>query len=107
MSLRVRPECLHVSGTATAGTLAVVAAVGGQRAGIYRIVVGSVAGSAFTIQDTAATALSATYTLASNGLFILDTPINFDPWWQSGLGLGLQINAAATITADVWYLQTV
>jgi hypothetical protein len=105
MSLRTRLECSHaiLSGT---GALVIASAVAGQRAGIYRLTVGSVAGGAFTIQDTASTPLSATYTLAANGLFILDTPINFDPWWQSGIGLGIQINAGAAVTADVWYLQT-
>src|SRR5437879_2395432 len=104
--LRFRPEAPPVAPPAqatytaatktfTVGPTVLVPAaslVGVQRPGIYRLMLNSVAGGTFQFQDTAGGILSAVYTLAANGYFILDTPINGDPWWQpSAPGLGLQI----------------
>ena len=108
MSLRTVPEALHVIINGTGGTIAAVAAVALQRVGIYRmiLVIGSPAVSV-TIQDTAGGALSAPYPLAANGSITIDTPINGDPWWQSSIGLGIQIFQSGTtqISADLFYLQ--
>jgi len=88
------------------GTTVLVTAaslIGVQRPGIYRLTLIGAATATFQFQDTAATALSAVYPLGA-AQFILDTPINGDPWWQPAApGLGLQILVAgATIVGDIW-----
>jgi hypothetical protein len=81
----------------------VASLVGIQRPGIYRLMLNSVAGATFQFLDTAGGVLSALYTLPANGFFILDTPINGDPWWQpSAPGLGIQITVSATIVGDIY-----
>ena len=110
MSLRTRSEAVlsAVKSYPVAQTV-IVAAVAGQKVGIYRLVLQSSGASVVTVQDTAGVALSATYTFTAGGQFlILDTPINNDPWWQSGVGLGVQLNVTvAAVVADFWCLQTV
>jgi len=92
--------------TYTVGTTVLITAaslIGVQRPGIYRLMLASVAGSTFQFQDTSGGILSALYTLPANGFFILDTPINGDPWWQpSAIGLGLQIVTGATVVGDIY-----
>ena len=108
MSLRSGSECTHVIINSSAGTVAVVAAVPRTRVYIYRLIlVISTPGITLTIQDTASAALSASYPLAANGSITLDIPNNFDPWWTSGVGLGVQFGQTGTtlIGADVYYLQ--
>lgn len=103
------PECAHVIvNSAAGGTLAVVAAVANQRAGIYRMILTVAAAVTVTIQDTGSNALSEPFAFGANGgSIVLDTPINGDPWWQSNTGLGLQLNASAAVqvSSDIWYLQ--
>jgi hypothetical protein len=102
-------ECSHVIvGSAAGGTLAVVAAVAGQRAGIYRMILTTPSTVTVTIQDTGSNPLSQAFAFgASGGSIALDTPVNGDPWWQSNAGLGLQLNlsAAVQVSADFWFLQ--
>ena len=92
--------------TYTVGTTVLITAaslIGIQRPGIYRLMLNSVAGGTFQFQDTAGGVLSALYTLAANGFYILDTPINGDPWWQPvAAGLGLQIVITGTFTGDIY-----
>ncbi len=92
--------------TFTVGTTVLITAaslVGIQRPGIYRLMIGSVAGCTFQFQDTSNVVLSALYTLAANSFFILDTPINGDPWWQpSAPGLGLQMLTTGTFVGDIY-----
>lgn len=108
MSLKSRLDTTHAIVAAAAGTTAVVSAVAGQRAGIYKMIVNTSTTATFVIQDTANTALSQTFSFGANGgTFTLDIPINLEPWWQSGNGLGLQfVVTGATVNVDVWYLQT-
>ena len=112
--LRFRSEAQLVSSLGTAYTVAgspitIVAASlvnAQQRVGIYRCVIEALAGAAtIQFQDTGSTVMSAQYSLGVNGFFILDTPINGDPWWQGGLGRGLQLVLTGTgpVAADIWY----
>lgn len=109
MSLRSISECSHVIiNSAAGGTLAAVAAVSGQRVGIYRMILTVATTVTVTVQDTANAALSQPFAFGSSGGSItLDTPINWDPWWTSALGLGIQLNAsvAVQVSADIWWLQ--
>ncbi len=119
MSLRFRSEALQAplvgpgptfTRTYASGTDTVVPAVAGQKIGIYRLVLQGVAITTFQFIDSIAgpnLPLSGTYALSAGGLFILDTPINMDPWWQTQSGAALQmIVGAGAIVADLWYLQT-
>lgn len=127
--LRFRSEATLISSGATpyaAGTVVLVPAAqvtGFQRVGVYRsILVCTTAGGTFQFQDTAANAISAVYTLVANASFFADTPINGDPWWQTGgqfraaaigggaptvtqlpLGVGLQlVLTGGPWDADIW-----
>jgi hypothetical protein len=108
MSLRTSAECAHVFGSASTGTIALVAAVAVKRVYVYRMIL-TLATPAVTItlQDTASAAMSQPFQLLAGGSVTLDTPINGDPWWQSGAGLGVQLGQSGTtvIGYDVWYLQ--
>lgn len=103
------PECAHqIINSAAGGTLAIVAAVASQRVGVYRLVLVVPAAVTVTFQDTAGGALSAPYAFGTTGgSLTLDTPVNGDPWYQSGVGLGLQllVSAAVQVSADVYTLQ--
>jgi hypothetical protein len=107
MSLRSRSETTHVIISAAAGTTAVVAAVTGQRVGIYKMIVTVASTATLAIQDTAGGALSQTFGFGtSGGSITIDIPINNESWFQSGLNLGIQfVVTGATVSADVWYLQ--
>ena len=91
---------------ATTVFLAASQVVGIQRAGIYRLILSGnlTTAATFKFQDTGGNDISAVYNLAANGLFILDIPINGDPWWQAtAAALGLQIVVVgATITGDIY-----
>jgi len=106
------PECQHaIVNSAAGGTLAIVSGVTApkpQRVGIYRMILFVGAATTLTLQDTASNALAAPWTFgAGGGSLVLDTPINGDPWWQAGAGLGVQFSstAAVQVSADIWYLQ--
>lgn len=109
--LRFRPEATKSSTVSfPAGTTVIAAATlftGLQRAAIYKLALsGNSAGAAtFKFQDTGGTDISAVYNLAANGFFILDVPINGDPWFQaSAPALGLQIVVVtSTITGDIYF----
>jgi hypothetical protein len=76
-----------------------------QRVGIYRLVIVAAVACTVQFQDTGSNILSAQFPLGVNGSFVLDTPINGDPWWQGGAGLGLQLlltGAGASVAADIW-----
>jgi hypothetical protein len=111
--LRFRSEATLVSSKAAPlaiGTTVLIPAsqvVGIQRVGVYRCILQAISAQAtFQFQDTTPVTpnvLSATYTLALLGFFILDTPINGDPWWQAGPGVGLQIlTTGGTVAADIY-----
>jgi hypothetical protein len=108
-NLHVVAECKHVIiNSAAGGTLAVVAAVANQRVGIYKIVLVVATAITLTFQDTAGGALSAPYVFGANGGSItLDTQMNGDPWYQSGVGLGIQLltSVAVQVSADIYFLQ--
>lgn len=76
-----------------------------QKVGIYRLVIVAAVASTVQFQDTGSNLISAQYSLLANGSFVLDTPVNGDPWWQGGAGLGLQLlltGAGASVAADIW-----
>jgi hypothetical protein len=113
MSLLRRPECVHaIVNSAAGGTLAITGggAIAGQRVGIYRIAITVGAAVNVTVQDTGAGALSAPIAFlgAAPLPFILETPINGEPLWQSNTGLGIQLNAsgAVQVNADIWFIPT-
>jgi hypothetical protein len=119
-SLRFRPESQLTSSAGTpyaAGTTVLLAAnkvLASQRVGVYRMILVANATSTFQFQDTSGNAISAQYSLTSAGSTVtLDTPVNGDPWWQTGpslafpsnpLGVGLQLVIGGTgpVAADVW-----
>lgn len=88
---------------------------GFQRVGVYRaiFVAGSAAGTV-QFQDTSGNALGMAIPLVASGSFFADTPINGDPWWQTGqgpnfttlpIGVGLQLaltGTGFTVSADIW-----
>jgi hypothetical protein len=112
MGLRFRSECKLVSSLGTNYTIGgspitIVPAsqvVGIQRVGVYRLVIVAVAAATIQFQDTGSNILSAQYPLGVNGAMTLDTPINGDPWWIGGQGLGLQLLLTGTgpVAADIW-----
>ena len=107
--LHFTSECLHaIVNSAAGGVLPVVAAKAGSNCGIFRMILTTSGAVTITIQYTASNALSEPFAFgASGGSITLDTPVNGDAWWYSALGLGLQLNASATVqvSADIWYLQ--
>src|SRR6266853_1994716 len=118
--LRHRPEATLSSSFGTPfgpGTKVLITAAqvqGIQRVGVYRMILVANAASTFAFQDTAGNPISATYSLTAAGSTVtLDTPINGDPWWQTGpnfatpnypLGVGLQLVIGGTgpVAYDVW-----
>jgi hypothetical protein len=108
IALHPIPENLHaLLSVASATTTVVIAAVAQKRAGIYRMILTVAGAQTIVIQDTASTVLSQTFQFGANGGSItLDIPINGDPWWNSGIGLGIQFvtSTAAQTSADVWYM---
>jgi hypothetical protein len=107
MSLRPRLEALPFQATGVTTTSVVAAAVAGQRVGLYRLIIQATVAGNFQIQDTAAGALSPVFALSLNQILVLDNPINLEPWWQSGSGLGLQVavTGGGTMSINGWFLQ--
>jgi hypothetical protein len=109
VGLHQLPETAHaIVSSAAGGVLAVAPALAGSRSSIYKLILVTSGAVTVTIQDTASTNLSAPYAFgASGGTLVVDTQINGDPWWQTGIGLGLQLNASAAVNvaADIYYLQ--
>jgi hypothetical protein len=105
---RVMENQHTIINSAAGGTLPVVPAVAAQRVGIYRMILTVPSAVTVTIQDTASTPLSEPFAFgASGGTVVLDIPINGDMWFQSGLGLGVQlaVSAAVQVSADIYWLQ--
>jgi hypothetical protein len=95
--------------TAAGGTIAVVPATPGNRVSIYRMIITSSGAVTVTIQDTSGGALSEPFAFGTNGGAVtVDIQPNGDPWWQSGLGLGIQLLASAPVqvSSDIYYLVT-
>ena len=103
-------ETAHVIiNTAAGGTIPVVAAVPGNRVSIYRMIITSSGAVTVTIQDTSGGALSEPFAFGTNGGAVtVDIQPNGDPWWQSALGLGIQLSASAAVqvSSDIYFLVT-
>ena len=107
--LRFRSECKQTF-TATpvaAGTQTIIAAAtvtSAQRIGVYRFIIEAISAQAtFQFQDSGGTNQSAIYTLATLGSMVVDTPINGDPWFQGGAGLGMNlITTGGTVSFDIF-----
>ena len=110
MSLKTLSECLHAfSATAVStGTINAIAAVSGKRVSLYRVIliIGS-PGVTVQFNDSVAGQISQPFQLAANGALVLDTQANYDPWFLTGAGGGLNIVQSGTtpITYDLWFLQ--
>jgi hypothetical protein len=110
MSLKTLSECLHAFSTtpSSTGTTTAIAAVSGKRVSLYRVIL-IIGTPAVTVQfnDSVAGQISQPFQLAANGAIVLDTQSNYDPWFQTGAGGGLNIVQSGTtpITWDLWYLQ--
>jgi hypothetical protein len=108
MSLRTGQECQHVIANASTATIALVSAVATQRVYVYKLIliIGSPAVNV-TLQDTSNAALSQAFQLAANGSIVIDVPANWEPWWNTGTGLGIQLFQTGTtpIGCDVWFIQ--
>jgi hypothetical protein len=102
-------ETAHaIVSSAAGGTLPVVSALANNRSAIYKLILVTSGAVTVTIQDTNSVALSAPYAFGtSGGTLVVDTQINGDPWWITGIGAGLQLNASAAVNvaADIYYLQ--
>lgn len=108
MSLRSGSECTHIFGQSTAATISLVAAVSTQRVYVYSfIVVIGTPSINLTLQDTSSAAMTQAFQLLANGSFVLDYRANFEPWFSSGTGLGIQWFQTGTtnIGYDIWYIQ--
>ena len=89
-----------------ASTIAGSPLSGIQRAGIYKVVIEAIAATTIQFQDSGPNILSAQFSLGALGFFILDVPINGDPWWQAtqaGLGLQLLLTGTGPVAADIWW----
>lgn len=111
MPFKPRQELQHVVvSSAAGGVLAAVAAVAGKVVSVYRIAITAGAAVNVTLQDTGSNALSQAFQFVGTAPLpvVIDTGWSGDPLWQSGLGLGIQLNASGTVqvNADIWYLQT-
>lgn len=108
MSLRTQIETRHVFGSVATATIPLVAGYPNQCCYLYKMIVtiGSPA-ITITVQDTASNAISQPFQLVANGALVLDIPVNMEPWWQTSIGLGLQLVQSGTTTVgyDIWYLQ--
>ena len=112
MSLRTRFETQHtIINALGAGNATIASAVPGQQVSIYKVIIENTGAAAtnVTFQDSAGAPISATYTMGVNGFIILDVPINNEPWFVTGSGLGARLNssAAGPVQADIYWLQTV
>jgi hypothetical protein len=95
--------------SAAGGVLPIVAAAPQVRASIYAMILTTSGAVTVTVQDTNAVALSQPFAFGTNGGAVtVDIKVNGDPWWQSALGVGLQLNAsgAVQVSADIYYLVT-
>jgi hypothetical protein len=91
------------------GVLPVAAALANNRSSIYALILTTPSAVTVTVQDTASVALSQPFAFGANGGAVtVDIKTNGDPWWQSALGVGLQLfaSAAVQVSADVYWLQT-
>jgi len=108
--LRFRPESTLITSGSTpyaAGTKILVPTsqvTGIQRVGVYKAIIEAITAATFQFQDTSGTVLSSIFSLGSLGFFIIDTPINGDPWWQTGGGgVGLQlVTTGGNVAADIY-----
>ena len=108
MSLRRGTETTHIFGNASTGTIALVSAVANQRVYLYRMIVTITTPSiSLVLQDTSGAPLSQNFQLAVQGAIVLDVSNNYDPWWISNAGLGMQFVQSGTtnVSYDVWYIQ--
>lgn len=108
MSVRSIGELLHAFGNSTSGVTHIVPAVANQRVYVYRMILTTgTPAVTLTFEDTGDNDISQNFQLAANGSIVLDTPINGDPWWATGTGLGLDLeqSGTSTVSYDIWYLQ--
>lgn len=108
MSLRIFSECSHAYGNASTPTIPVVAAVPGKRVAIFRLALSNAAAAGLTIQDTTGAAMSQQFQLpAANMPLIMETQSNFDPWFVSAIGTGIQLVQTGTVNIgyDFWVIQ--
>lgn len=106
MSLRTISECAHAFGNASTATIAVVPATPGKRVCIYRMIMTNAAAATVTLQDTSGAALSQQFQLPAGTVpTILETQDNFDPWWSTTAGLGIQLAQGGTVNIgyDCWF----
>ena len=105
MFLKSFPECLHAFGSFAGATQSVVPVVAGQRVNGYAaIITVSASTSNVSIADSGGTNLSQAF--QATGITV-DRQQNGDPWWTTGIGLGLQLkqSGSATVGYDIYYLQ--
>jgi|SRR5215469_3674861 len=98
-----------IQNSAAGGTVVIAAASPGNRSSIYAMILTAAAAVTVTVQDTGGGALSQPFAFGTNGGAVtLDIKVNGDPWFQSGIGLGLQfsISAAVQVSADVYWMQS-
>jgi len=118
MSLRLQSECQHVIVSALGAANATIIAAptagsvqSGQRVGIFRAIINNTGAAATTVtfQDSDGTAISAGFAIAANGLLVIETPINQEPWFITLIGKGARLNssAAGPVNADIYFQQGV
>lgn len=115
MSVRYRSEVIHLKGSGTGGTVAVLAAftpsVAQQFVNVIRLIFTVSAAGVVTLQDTGGNALSQPFQLGANSGITLDVSNNMDPWFMTTIaGNGLQFaqaTGANTIAWDLYYMPTI
>lgn len=110
MSLRSRPETLHISSPGTsqwnAGTITLVPAIAGQRIAVYGAILTPVATSYFGFRDDLGGFLSGQYYMNAGLSLVIPQNYNMDPWFITGPGraLVLYIATPGAIAGDIYYL---
>jgi hypothetical protein len=98
-----------IQNSAAGGTVTIAPAAAGLRSNIYAMILTAAGAVTVTVQDTSGAAISEPFAFGTNGGAVtLDVKVNGDPWFNTGIGLGLQfsISAAVQVSGDVYWLQT-
>jgi hypothetical protein len=98
-----------IQNSAAGGTVVIAVAVPGLRSNVYAMILTAAGAVTATLQDTSGAAISEPFAFGTNGGAVtIDVKVNGDPWFNTGIGLGLQlaISAAVQVSGDIYWMQT-